>query len=243
MSVKQHYDDLLGDVYAWMSGDFDAKLEEVKGFFRSNGIVPFSNSQAIDLGAGHGIQSVALAQLGFKVKAVDFNRQLLEQLRMNVLRHQADIDVLNGDLREVKRFADPQPELILCWGDTILHLSDRVEVKRFISECFSSLSPGGKLLISFRDYTEMRHGADRFIPVKSDDNMIMTCCIDYGDAQLTVNDILHIRRGNQWELKVSSYQKLRILPQEMLRMLEKTGFLKITEVYDGKMLVMIAEKP
>jgi 2-polyprenyl-3-methyl-5-hydroxy-6-metoxy-1,4-benzoquinol methylase len=38
---------------------------------------------AIDLGAGYGIQSIALANLGFRVRAVDFNRQLLEELSVN----------------------------------------------------------------------------------------------------------------------------------------------------------------
>jgi 2-polyprenyl-3-methyl-5-hydroxy-6-metoxy-1,4-benzoquinol methylase len=35
---------------------------------------------AIDLGCGHGLQSISLANLGFCVKAVDFNTQLLHHL-------------------------------------------------------------------------------------------------------------------------------------------------------------------
>src|SRR5688500_4284120 len=74
MKVKQHYDTLLGNIYSWMVGDFTYKMKEQKQFFVENGIEPKSTKVAIDLGAGHGLQSIGLAQCGYRVTAVDLNK-------------------------------------------------------------------------------------------------------------------------------------------------------------------------
>src|SRR6478736_1221884 len=81
MTAKEHYDNHLADFYEWMVGDFEAKQKEQRDFFERNGIKPLQNKIAIDLGSGHGLQSIALAKVGFQVRAVDFNLQLLESLR------------------------------------------------------------------------------------------------------------------------------------------------------------------
>jgi len=46
-------------------------------------MTPSSSTGAIDLGAGHGLQTVSLVNLGFNVTAVDFNDQLLQELEIN----------------------------------------------------------------------------------------------------------------------------------------------------------------
>ena len=76
MSAKEHYDKHLGDFYSWMVGDFNENQQAYQQFLTLNNIKPKTSKLAIDLGAGHGIQSVALAKMGFKVMAIDFNAQL-----------------------------------------------------------------------------------------------------------------------------------------------------------------------
>ena len=70
MTVKDHYDHHLGNFYSWYSGDFDKNKDSFKAFCVDNDIKPFGSKYAIDLGAGNGIQTIALADLGFKVKAI-----------------------------------------------------------------------------------------------------------------------------------------------------------------------------
>ena len=58
MSVKDHYDNHLGNFYSWMTGNFGEKQVSQQHFFHTNAIVPNASKVAIDLGAGHGLQSV-----------------------------------------------------------------------------------------------------------------------------------------------------------------------------------------
>jgi precorrin-6B methylase 2 len=240
MGVKEHYDKHLGDFYSWMTGDFQLRQNEFLQFLKERGLTPASTSVAVDLGAGHGIQSVALATLGYQVQALDFNRHLLSELQRNAAG--LSVSVVEDDLLHVKRFASKHPELILCWGDTILHLTSREEVKQLIGNCFETLGTGGRLVLSFRDYTTALSGAERFIPVKSDDNKILTCCLDYEADRIQVTDILHHHTPTGWQQKVSSYYKVRILPGEMKEILTTAGFEVEYEGMMNRMVTMIGVK-
>ena len=119
MDAKKHYEHHLAEFYEWMVGDFDARQQEQQAYFEDNAIFPKSNHIAIDLGAGHGLQSVSLAKLGFEVKAIDFNILLLNSLQKR--KGNLHIDLIESDLIDF-RDKVKESELIVCMGDTISHL-------------------------------------------------------------------------------------------------------------------------
>lgn len=221
MTVKDHYDTHLANFYSWMAGDFETKQMEFKNFLRHHAITPSTTKKAIDLGAGHGLQSVALAKVGFSVTAVDFNQQLLAELAMNA--RGLGIEIVNDDIRKVKQFAGREPELIICCGDTLSHLGSKKEIGDLVAGISATLQTGGKVLLSFRDYSVELTGDDRFILVKSDDTRILTCVLDYESESVRVTDLLHEKTGAGWKQKVSSYKKVRISANEVVKMLVNSG--------------------
>ena len=198
--VKNHYDTHLGDFYSWMIGDFETKQNEHQQFLEENNVVPTSTKIALDLGAGNGIQSVSLAKLAFEVKAIDFNKQLLAELGTN--RQNLPIEIIEGDIRFVKNYAAPKPELIICWGDTLAHLENFAEIERLISDCAEILADNGKLILSFRDYSNALVGDERFIAVKNDDTKILTCILDYEESKVRVTDLLALQNRKRLASKV-----------------------------------------
>lgn len=222
-----------------MAGDFTLKQFEQEDFFKTQDISPKGNKQALDLGAGHGLQTVSLVNLGFQVTAVDFNNQLLSELEKNTAGK--NVSIVNDDIRNVNRFKNLQPELIICWGDTLTHLPDRTEVAAFLDNCISILSPGGKLLLSFRDYSTQPEGMRIEIPVKSDKGRELTCILEYGAFYVTVTDVLKEKVSGKWIESKSSYQKTRVSPTEIQRILQLKG-LKILYGHSEKGInVIIAQ--
>lgn len=220
MTVKEHYDKHLGNFYSWMTGDFESGQNEFQKFLKVNAVLPSSTKSAIDLGAGHGLQSIPLALLGFNVTAVDFSIPLLEELKLKCLEYGGlEIEILNEDIKNVRQFADKRPELIICCGDTISHLKNKDELAGFIKDISESVITGGKVLLSFRDYTKELSGDQRFIHVKSDNNRILTCVLDYETEHVRVTDLLYEKNETGWEQKISSYKKIRIIPSEIYEML------------------------
>jgi SAM-dependent methyltransferase len=240
MSTKQHYETHLADFYSWMAGDFDSKQNEFQDFLIQQGIYPKSNKIALDLGAGHGIQTVSLANLGFHVTAVDFSKKLLGELRENTKT--LPVEIKEGDIRNVHEFKVLKPELIICWGDTLTHLESKNELNTFMEDCCKILSPGGRLLLSFRDYSTELSGNNRFIPVKTGENRILTCFLEYEPEYVTVTDLLYEEMEGGWRQKISSYKKLRIAEKEVLEILKERKMKVVLNNPVNHMVAIVAEK-
>ena len=240
MTAKEHYDNRLGNLYSWMADDFEPKRKSFQKFLVENGLEPNDAKVAIDLGAGHGIQSVALRNLGYRVIAMDFNKQLLAELQTNA--GESGIQIIEDDIRTIKKYAELQPDLILCCGDTITHLESRAEVKTFINDCANSLNDNGKLVLSFRDYSIELAGVDRFVPVKSDGERILTCFLEYEVDRVKVTDLLYEKTGSGWVQKVSSYSKVRIKVDEVVDMVSQNRMRIVFNENVERMQTIIAEK-
>lgn len=222
MNVKKHYDDHLANFYSWMLGDFNEKKDEFVAFCKQNNIKPTKSKLAIDLGAGSGIQSVALAELGYQVLAIDFNQQLLDELHRN--KGELPVEIINKDITEVIDFKNKQAELIVCCGDTISHLAGIEEIEKLITNISGTLTEKGLAVFSFRDYSKPLEDTSRFIPVKNDENRIHTCILEYFEDKVRVTDLLHEKIQNDWQQKVSSYYKVRISTEQITNILTNNGF-------------------
>ena len=83
------------------------------------------------------------------------------------------------------------------------------------------------MALSFRDYTIPLTGTDRFLPVKSDDQRILTCFLEYNQKTVRVTDLLHERTGDGWTQRVSSYDKIRLAKSTVMEAMQDSG-LRIT---------------
>ena len=240
-SVRKHYDNFLAEHYSWMFGDFNAKVQENKDFFKLNSIEPRSGGKALDLGCGSGFQSIALAKLGFRVLAVDMCETLLNELRNRSAGR--DIDAVQGDILDYSIYADKGPfEVAVCMGDTLTHLQNTQEVSALFANIYPLLEQGGRLALSFRDLTAELKGIDRIIPVRSDDDKIMATFLEYEKTQVNVHDIVFVKGDSGWDLKKSTYKKLRIGMHQVHDFLQKLNFRIISSEVQEGFSVIIAEK-
>ncbi|WP_437708275.1 class I SAM-dependent methyltransferase [Sorangium sp. So ce448] len=226
-TVADHYDKLLAEHYSRMFGDYDAKVAEQRALFERLGLRPEGSSggphEAIDLGCGSGFQSLALAQLGFRVTAVDTSDRLLAELEAR--RGQLAVEIVRGDLLDALERSDTPCALAVCMGDTLPHLGSKSDVERMFAGCARRLAPGGRLALTFRDLTRELEGADRFIPVHDSADVIMTCFLEYEPETVKVHDLVHTRgpEDGRWTLSASFYRKLRLAPDWVCDRLDAAG--------------------
>ena len=223
-TAADHYDHLLAEHYTWMlGGDIDTAAATQADLLRGLGLEVRADdgAVAVDLGSGPGPQTLALLRLGYvSVTAVDTSAFLLEELRDHAT-HSGTAEAVrpvHADIRGVlpRLFSPGSVATIVCMGDTLPHLPTRADVQQLVTDVAEALRPGGSFVVTYRDLTDERHGTDRFIPVRQTADRILTCFLDYVDeSTVTVYDLLHTRHDGAWQMKTSSYPKLR-LPHQWL---------------------------
>lgn len=239
-TVKEHYDDLLGSWYTWMFGDYQTKVEKAEIFFASRDIRPLRSGLALDLGSGPGYNAVALARLGFHVTAVDFCRKLLDELSGQTAG--LPVTAVEADLVDYLTSSPGPIEVCVCMGDTLPHLEDPERVRSLIERVYDALAPLGLFVITYRDLSFELHGTGRFIPVRSDEDTILTCFLEFFEDRVIVHDLLHVRNGSQWTLKKSCYPKLRLQVDVLLKELEHAGFIIEECQSTGGMITIVAAR-
>lgn len=111
-------------------------------------------------------------------------------------------------------------------GDTLTHLSSLEEVRRLFSLVATALIPGGQFVVTWRDLTPELTGTDRFIPLRSSEDKIMTCFLEYtSPTTVEVHDLVYSRAddGRSWTMGKSSYSKLRLSPAQLAVELAAVG--------------------
>jgi hypothetical protein len=104
------------------------------------------------------------------------------------------------------------------------------------------LKPGGRFILTFRDLTGTLHGTDRFIPVRGDDDRLMTCFLEYEADTVVVHDLIHLREDGAWVLHMSSYRKLRLAPDRVRDGLSRRGFAVSPAQSAGRLTLIAATR-
>lgn len=109
----------------------------------------------IDIGAGTGRYSVALAAEGYDVTAVElvkYNLGILKQKGANVKAYQ-------GNALKLKRFADNSFDLTLLFGP-MYHLHSDEDQIQALSEAKRVTRPGGIIMVAYvmNDYSVIKYG-------------------------------------------------------------------------------------
>jgi 2-polyprenyl-3-methyl-5-hydroxy-6-metoxy-1,4-benzoquinol methylase len=241
-TVEDHYQHFLAPRYTWMTGGHQLQVEKSRQMLSEWGLATNSGGKALDLGCGSGYQSLALAELGFSVIAVDTSQPLLDEL--GSLASDVPITVVHGDMLCRENYSSHGPfDVVVCMGDTLLHVQSLAQVKQLFRGIYSTLRPGGDLLLSFRDLSAELKGVDRAIPVRLDEHALMATFLEYTTSHVNVHDLLFTRSSGEWQMTKSAYRKLRLSCDEAVTSLAESGFTSVDKTVEQGFTIIAAEKP
>ena len=155
-STFEHYEKHLASVYSWMTGGIDNAVSRGQQELTDVGLLGSGARYAMDLGAGFGMHAIPLARSGCNVLAIDSSAILLAELKNNA--DNAPVTTVQDDLLNFTRYLSGKPEVVLCMGDTLTHLPEMSSVMALFSSVEEHLAPGGRFVISFRDYSRALEG-------------------------------------------------------------------------------------
>ena len=103
--------------------------------------------RVLELGAGTGAYTAALAEKGHQVTAVELADKNYELLKANTARY-PNVEAVQGDALDLRRWADSSFDLTLSMGP-MYHLYGRGGVDRAIDEAIRVTRPAGILMFAF----------------------------------------------------------------------------------------------
>ncbi len=207
--VEEHYRSLLAVRYTWMMGGLESCLSSARAMLESMGALVPGSGTVLDLGCGPGFHARALAASGKRVIAVDNSEALLRELGEVCVG--LDVVPVRAELSDVERFANLGPfSAILCVGDTLTHLRSLYVVDELIDDLARVLSPGGLLILEFREQPKDLSAEDAVLTLRAERDRIMQCVLHFEPECVWVTDVVHEWTDGKWRVIKSSYPKLRL---------------------------------
>ncbi|MEN6547003.1 MAG: class I SAM-dependent methyltransferase [Armatimonadia bacterium] len=122
---------------------WEQAVHEVDRIVAATGISP--GAAVLDLCCGPGRHSLELARRGFRVTGVDRTACYLEQAREQAAGEGLDVEFVEADMREFSR--DTCFDAAINMFSSFGYFEDPADDRRVVDNLWTSLRPGGKLLI------------------------------------------------------------------------------------------------
>ncbi|HCE57416.1 MAG TPA: hypothetical protein DER09_06310 [Prolixibacteraceae bacterium] len=220
--------------------------------------------QLLDIGCATGELAIQLAQNGAIVTGIDLNEDLLEQAKRgcnfvqtadfsklesnpNSLVASPTPKFLKGNMLELK--TDFQPgkfDLVLCFGNTLVHLQSTNLVQQMLDGVFAVVKPGGQFLLQILNYDYILDEPVNELPVIDTENIRFTRKYMFPESGSVIQF--------QTELLIKSENKtiknetplLALRSRQLTELLQNAGFTEIEllsnfkqEPFGGKHLPLV----
>jgi SAM-dependent methyltransferase len=129
------------EAFAERYEEWSASMTEDVAFYVA--LAREADGPVVELAVGNGRVAIPVAQaIGRPVIGIDFSPAMLEQARANAAEAGVDLELHEGDMRELE--LDEPAALIYCPFRALLHLPTWADRRRTFERVAESLEPGGR---------------------------------------------------------------------------------------------------
>jgi len=155
-SVQGFYDGMAGqyhEMFADWRADVRAQALALERLLSVDG--PPGPWRILDCACGIGTQAIGFALRGHSVHATDLSPGPLERARREAVAFGAQLSFGVADFLDLAELAPDGFDVVVCADNAIAHLLDDEHLTRALSAMRSRLAPGGRLLLTLRDYDRL----------------------------------------------------------------------------------------
>lgn len=191
-------------------------------------VLPYNGARVLDVGCATGDLAFALSHFGFPTWAFDFDTQMV-QIAQKTKQEDDMFPVFEQlDMRLIdERFPESYFDTVVCFGNTLVHLLNDDDIRKFIRSAFQVLSPEGKLTIQILNYQHILENQIKSLPLIDNEHIRFERNYEFGDEYelIDFNTKLTVKSTDQ-EIKNST--KLYAIRQNKLQeLLEEAGFISV----------------
>jgi len=213
--------------------------------FVKNMVGDLNGKYILDIGCATGELAFHLANAGAKITGIDLNEDLLQQAKSDKIYQ--NLHFQTGNMLELLTdFQYGQFDVVLCFGNTLVHLQSIELIRQMLKGVFTILKPGGKFLIQILNYDYITKEGISELPLIETENIrfIRKYGFEENNPLIRFQTDLFLKKE---EKTISNETLLFELQSEVLvELLKNTGFKDIglfssfkQEPFGGKHLPLV----
>ena len=223
-ALAASYDRLTNDV------DYGSWVDFAHAILEKEGVKPRS---VADLACGTGSATRILAEMGYRVTAVDLSEDMLTE----AMDKCADLENLPTFVhQDLARLRLPRAvDLAICFLDSLDYILNPADCESAIRRTYKALNPGGVFIFDVNT-PEKLQSMDGQVFLDEDDDVY---CVWRGEFDVRTNICsygmdLFQREGEVWRRSFEEHQEYAYSIEQLTGFLKNAGFTKI-EVYADRM--------
>ena len=199
-----------------------AQIDFIKSLF-------VGKTKLIEIGSGTGNLTIALANAGYLMSGLEYDENMLDLAR----RKSNDVCWKQGDMREIDQLF--QGEIfngIICFGNTLVHLSNKKDIEIFLRKAYDLLHLDGIIAIQTINYSRIINQEIDHLPTIENDKIqfIRNYTASRNPRNIEFQTTLMIKETN--EIIENKINLFPIFPEELNELMHKIGFSDIQEFSD-----------
>jgi len=180
----------------------------------------------LDIGCATGELAFQLAVEGAIATGIDLNKDLLDKAVLN--KKHPNLNFQFGNMLELGNdFPPSQFDVVLCFGNTLVHLETIELITKMLKGSFAVLKAGGHTLLQILNYDYILAEKVTELPLIETENIrfIRKYKIEDNNPLIRFQTELELKIGKN---KIANETSLLALQSiDLIRLLHKTGFRKI----------------
>lgn len=248
LRTESEHDRFYGSIARYYSGIFPLNHDQV--FCIENELGGLEGKSLLDVGCGSGDLAFGLAGKKASVMAIDLNDALLAEAREN--RNHANITYRKVNMLHIARFfGRAKYDGVVCFGNTLVHLLNPMQMRDFFSGVRTVLKPGGIFILQILNYDYVFREKRDTLPLIENDQIKFERFYRFFQGSREIRFLTRLTLKSTGEIIENETDLLGIGSKDLLQMMDiagltdmkmYSGFLKVPYDEEQLPLVVICKK-
>jgi SAM-dependent methyltransferase len=219
MLSNQDFFDELSDQYDSMIPIEKAVEMKTKSF---KNLLMDSYTTIADIGCGTGSDSIALTEMGYKVKSFDPSAQMLEKAKLNAKNRGIVLDSYQIGASQIPDDLNGKFDMVISFGNSFAN----IEIESFqpsIRKCYVLLKEQGTIFIQVLNYKLIIKEKKRIVNITESDEHFYIRFYDFDEDKIKFN-ILTFSKANPKDQNLITTSVFPYTAIDFNNSLLKTGF-------------------
>lgn len=203
--------------------------------------------QILDIGCATGELAFQLAKEGAEVTGIDLNDDLLQQAKTGKVH--TKLIFQKGNMLELESDFQPKTfDVVLCFGNTLVHLTSQKLILEMLYGVHAVLKPGGFFLLQILNYDYILSEPVTKLPLIETENIrfVRHYIFDKSSPLISFQTELHLKK--EGEVILNETPLFALKSNELRELLNKAGFVDVDlyanfkkEPFGGKHIPLVAK--